>query len=1122
MFFLFACTIGINDQSSQKSEDSNSEIVDVERDIDADGYTTADDCDDYNADIFPNQFEVCDGIDNNCNEEIDEGVLNLYYKDDDGDGYGNADDLTSACHLPLGYVQSASDCDDADPEISPTAPEICDGIDNNCNGVLDSNDEFLDVNTAFYFYADLDQDGFGDIFSAGYFCEAPPYYISTGGDCDDANPMVFPGNDEVCDDIDNDCNQLIDEEDSNLVGEENQFLWLDSDGDGFGDQQNRIISCQDEEGYVSNSFDCDDSTSITFPQAQEICDGEDNNCDFRIDEYENLAQGIGNIFYLDQDLDGYGSKESVLSCDLQFGLSENDLDCDDSNSNTFPGSAEQESIEKCLQDSDGDGYSPTELGGEDCDDSNIYINPFAYDIYGDFEDINCDGTDGMDLDADGYASLASGGSDCDDENPTINGQDLDGDGQSTCDGDCDDYNVYLHNYDLDGDGFSTCDGDCDDNLSTRFPNEDILEEGISDSANICFSDLDGDGFAPLAEGGTDCDDNNPYVFPGSAEMESDTLCLLDADGDGFAPFDWGGSDCNDSYLLYNPLMTDFWGDGIDHDCDGGDGIDLDSDGFATYLSGGNDCDDSDPDYAFTCPPTFVSLELSQYTGQTGDIVTCTVEFEEWEGNTVTVSYSFDDGNVFSEENTIVLTEYGAQFSCCVELTDSNHTVVECSEPVSVENSLPQFDSVEFTQDTYYVDDTITVDVEVFDADEHELAVLYHWSISRESQTFLHTTESPNLSNEYEDIFGKGDEISVLVEAYDGYGLTTMNTSSVVINNSLPEISQNQILGQSVSDIEITTESPYAELHHLKCALMSEPIDADGDEIMISYQWKRDGLWVDELSDTIDVQSILPNEIWTCEVVLSDGENIVVYENSVEILSPYCDGMQQEQCGDEIRDSVWSFRPYSGSCANDTIPIIISDKYALDSNTDCSYATNLASSASLMTTTFYPETMVCDSIDEYFVRVRAKINTSYKRGFRLGLQWGSGEKIIANRWVWSNEIDSALDVEMDGFSEQPILSSSSATTGTSTLSRPFGSNIGMDTQWFDLELHAKPQEQIVEISLHHPTVNTVVFTAEYQVQIPQDLVPNVVIEGWGLCSDFVSVDAEILQLNYEPNLWKISP
>jgi uncharacterized delta-60 repeat protein len=82
--------------------------------------------------------EVCDGKDNNCNGIIDDGVLLVFYKDMDGDGY--TDGITQVgCTAPSGYVLSATsgDCDDNDPNINPARAEICDNKDNNCNGQPD-------------------------------------------------------------------------------------------------------------------------------------------------------------------------------------------------------------------------------------------------------------------------------------------------------------------------------------------------------------------------------------------------------------------------------------------------------------------------------------------------------------------------------------------------------------------------------------------------------------------------------------------------------------------------------------------------------------------------------------------------------------------------------------------------------------------------------------------------------------------------------------------------------------------------------------------------------------------------------------------------------------------------
>jgi hypothetical protein len=117
---------------TDEGEDTGSVIDPSTVDQDADGYTADVDCDDSDADTYPDAPELCDNVDNNCDGFVDEDKFEMYL-DADLDGFGDPAAAASDCKLLDGYVENSSDCNDADPDVHPSATEICDGVDNDCD-----------------------------------------------------------------------------------------------------------------------------------------------------------------------------------------------------------------------------------------------------------------------------------------------------------------------------------------------------------------------------------------------------------------------------------------------------------------------------------------------------------------------------------------------------------------------------------------------------------------------------------------------------------------------------------------------------------------------------------------------------------------------------------------------------------------------------------------------------------------------------------------------------------------------------------------------------------------------------------------------------------------------------
>lgn len=226
---------------------------DTGADADGDGHEATDcggdDCDDSNSSRYPGNEEVCDseGVDEDCDMKSLAGPEG----DSDEDGVVSS----NCCVILEAGLHCGEDCDDKRQGVGPNITEICNGIDDDCNGLLDHPAE------------DNDGDGHADVLCAG----------SLGKDCDDTDPRVYFDAPEICDGRDTDCH---------LSGERSLTSNIESGEDDDGDGHAALrSSCVESELGLSKD-DCDDARSATHPDAAELCNGIDDDCDGRID---NLA-----------------------------------------------------------------------------------------------------------------------------------------------------------------------------------------------------------------------------------------------------------------------------------------------------------------------------------------------------------------------------------------------------------------------------------------------------------------------------------------------------------------------------------------------------------------------------------------------------------------------------------------------------------------------------------------------------------------------------------------------------------------------------------------------------------------------------------------------------------------
>ena len=309
------------------------------------------DCNDLNSKVFPGNNEICgNGIDDNCNGKQDEqGAANCtnFYKDADGDGYGDQKLKPSClCAAPSAtdVTTTSGDCNDNDPQVNPAMTEICNGVDEDCDGLTDNNNA---IGCSIY-YADYDMDGFGDSKKSQCLCAPVDVWTtSTGGDCLDnlcliqgtgmTGAAINPAATEVCDGLDNDCDGVAD----NIGAKGCVKAFEDKDGDGFGEDAKGACVCGLAMPY--NTFkggDCDDTKVLIHPGNWEKCNGSDDNCNGATDE----ANAIDcSIYRVDADGDGFSSTTGEAAClcaaTLAYPATRTN-DCDDGDASINPGGTE--------------------------------------------------------------------------------------------------------------------------------------------------------------------------------------------------------------------------------------------------------------------------------------------------------------------------------------------------------------------------------------------------------------------------------------------------------------------------------------------------------------------------------------------------------------------------------------------------------------------------------------------------------------------------------------------------------------------------------------------------------------------------------------------------------------
>ncbi|MCB2218993.1 MAG: hypothetical protein KQI35_01270 [Bacteroidetes bacterium] len=550
-------------------------------------------CSDFTGD----NEELCDGLDNDCNPSTPDGTGDpLYGSPCDGPDadlceegiFDNCIDGTFTCSDNTGDNEEIcngidDDCDgeyDEGPVCeAPNTNGICTGAGGcqfecippylDCNGNMEDGCESLGLT----FYLDNDNDGYGDPYEQIQDCVAPPGYVDNGDDCDDNDPNEFPGQ-MWYPDCDGDgyfssvgmvsceipasspCSGGLppiggysnapgtdcDDDDPNEFP--GQMWYPDCDGDGIFSSVG-VASCEVPTssscngglppigGYSNNAgSDCDDEDPNNYPGNAEICDGFDNDCN-------PSTWAVGEI---DQDEDGYMECENDCDDtdpDINPGMTEicnNGID-DNCNGLTdcFPGFEDPDcGCGMGCWDNDGDGYPDEACGGTDCDDNNPDVHPDALEIPDDGIDQDCNGMDAiacvLDSDMDGYGTdqgtmVIAGDGSCDVAQ-----------GESNSADDCNDNNPAINPGAIDDPG-----NDLDENCSGTV---------------VCFHDNDNDAY------GSSTSQESTYVANGGVAIVTNACNSSSSDS-----WDDANDDCNDANANVNPGATEICDNTIDDDCD---------------------------------------------------------------------------------------------------------------------------------------------------------------------------------------------------------------------------------------------------------------------------------------------------------------------------------------------------------------------------------------------------------------------------------------------------------------------------------------------------------------------------------------------------------------------------